>query len=327
MNRLDLERRGFLAGAVALAAATQVPPARAQAFPSRPLHLVIPFATGGPTDTMSRLLASKLSDELKQQVVPDNKPGAGGNIGADFVAKAAPDGYTILVAPNGPLAANISLFEKLPYNPATDFEPLTMFTYQPNMLAVNPKVPANNVRELIAWLKANPGQPYASGGLGTSTHFAGELFKTMTGVKMEHVPYKGDGQSVPDVIAGNVPIIFCSVLAGMKWMPSGKLRVLGVTGATRVPVIPDVPPIAESGLPGYDLTSWYAVVAPAGTPKEIVNTLNAALVRAIENPELKSRIEAMGGILAPGTPEQLKAFIAAEIPRWAKLVKDSNIKL
>lgn len=325
MKRFD--RRSFLVGAAALAAGTQVLPARAQAFPSRPLRFVIPFATGGPTDTMTRLLASKLADELKQQVVPDNKPGAGGNIGADFVAKAAPDGYTLLMGTNGTLAANVSLFEKLPYNPATDFEPLTMFTFQPNMLAVNPNVPANNVRELIAWLKANPGQAYASGGLGTSTHFAGELFKTMADVKMEHVPYKGDGQSVPDVIAGNVPIIFCSVLAGMRWIPTGKLRVLGVTGATRVPVIADVPPIADSGLPGYDLTSWYAVVAPAGTPKEIVRTLNAALVRAINNPELKSRIEAMGGILAPGTPEQLKAHMEAETPRWAKLVKDSNIKL
>ena len=321
------DRRDFLIAAAALAAGAQALPARAQAFPSKPLRFVIPFATGGPTDTMTRLLAGKLADELKQQVIADNKPGAGGNIGADFVAKSAPDGYTLLMGTNGTLAANMNLFEKLPYNPVTDFEPVTMFTFQPNMLAVHPGVPATNVRELIAWLKANPGAAFASGGLGTSTHFAGELFKTMAGVQMQHVPYRGDGQSVPDAIAGNVPIIFCSVLAGMKWIPTGKLRALGVTSAARVPVIADVPPIADTGLPGYDLTSWYAVVVPAGTPKEVVATLNAALVKAIENPELKSRIEAMGGILAPGTPEQLRDHIKAEIPRWAKLIKDSNIKL
>ena len=321
------DRRDFLIAAAALAAGAHALPARAQAFPSKPLRFVIPFATGGPTDTMTRLLASKLGDELKQQVIADNKPGAGGNIGAEFVAKSPPDGYTLLMGTNGTLAANQSLFEKLSYNPVADFEPVTMFTYQPNMLAVNPDIPVKNVRELIDWLKANPGAAFASGGLGTSTHFAGELFKTMAGVQMQHVPYKGDGQSVPDVISGNVPIIFCSVLAGMKWIPNGKLRALGVTSAARVPVIADVPPIAEAGLPGYDLTSWYAVVVPAGTPKDVVATLNAALVRAIGNPELKSKIEAMGGILAPGTPEQLRDHIKAEIPRWAKLVKDSNIRL
>jgi len=301
--------------------------ASSQQFPSKPLKIIIPFATGGPTDTMTRLLATKLGDELKQKVVPENRPGAGGNIGADFVAKSQPDGYTLLMGTNGNLAANINLFEKLPYNPSRDFDPIGMFTFQPNLLAVNPEVPAKNVRELIDWLRANPGKTYASGGLGTSTHFAGELFRSMTRVQIQHVPYKGDGQSVPDVISGVVPVLFCSVLAGMKWMSSGRLRVIGVTSAARVPVIADVSPIADQGLPGFDLTSWYAVATAAGTPKDIIRTLNTALVRSINHPEVKTTIEGMGGILSPGTPEQLKDHIEAEIPRWAKLIKESGIKL
>ncbi|NBS97775.1 MAG: tripartite tricarboxylate transporter substrate binding protein [Betaproteobacteria bacterium] len=265
--------------------------------------------------------------EMKQQVISENRIGAGGNIGAEYVARSAPDGYTLLVGTNGTLAANQSLFEKLSYNPVTDFEPVSFFVFLPNMLAVNPSVPAKNVRELINWVKANPGQTFASGGLGTSTHFAGELFRSMAGLDLQHVPYKGDGQSVPDVISGNVPILFCSVLAGMKWVAEGRLRVLGVTSASRVPVIRDVPPVAESGLPGYDLTSWYAIVVPAGTPKDITRALNAGLVSAMSNPDLKSKLEAMGAIVAPGTPEQLRDHIQAEIPRWAKLVKEVNIKL
>lgn len=325
MNQFN--RRQFMVAAGGFVAGQLANPARAQSFPSRPIRIVIPFATGGPTDTMTRLLAGKLSEELKQQVIAENKPGAGGNIGAEAVARSAPDGYTLLMGTNGTLAANHNLFEKLGYSPGADFEPVSFYTFQPNLLAVNPSVPAKSVRELIDYLKANPGASFASGGLGTSTHFAGELFRKMAGVNITHVPYKGDGQSVPDVIAGNVPIIFCSVLAGMKWMASGKLRVLGVTSAGRVPVISEVPSIAEAGLPGYDLTSWYAVVVPAGTPQDVIRVLNAALVRAMSDPELRSRIEAMGGILAPGTPDQLRQHIKAEIPRWAQLIKDVNIKL
>ncbi len=301
--------------------------AQASEFPNRPLRIVIPFATGGPTDTMTRILAGKLGEELKQQVVPENRPGAGGNIGAETVARSAPNGYTLLLGTNGPLAANKSLFGKLGYDPVTDFDPVTLFVYQPNLLAVHPDVPAQNVRQLIDWLKANPGKTYASGGLGTSTHFAGELFKFMTGVEIQHVPYKGDGQSVPDVVAGNVPVIFCSVQAGMKWAESGRLRALGVTSAARVPVVRDIPPIAEAGLPGYDLTSWYAIVVPAGTPKDIIATLNSALLRAMADAELKAKIEAMGGILAPGTPEQLRKHLQEETVRWSRLVQQANVKL
>jgi tripartite-type tricarboxylate transporter receptor subunit TctC len=322
----SLDRRTFLITTTALAAGSFGGLAQAQAFPDRPLRIVIPFATGGPTDTMTRLLASKMAEVLGQQIIAENKPGAGGNIGAEHVARSTPDGYTMLMGTNGTLAANPSLFERLSYDPTKDFTPIGLFTFQPNMLAVHPSVPAKNVSELIAYLKSNPNASFASGGLGTSTHFAGELFKIMAGVQMEHIPYKGDGQSVPDVIAGNVPIIFCSVLAGMKWLESGKLRGLGVTSATRVPVVSQLPSIAEAGLPGYDLTSWYAVVAPAGTPQSTIASLNNALNKAIENPDLKSRIEAMGGILAGGPPERLTELMRVEAPRWAKLVSDAKMK-
>lgn len=320
-------RRTVTLSAIAMASCLTDVRAQASDFPNRPLRIVIPFATGGPTDTMTRILAGKLGEELKQQVVPENRPGAGGNIGAETVARSAPNGYTLLLGTNGPLAANKSLFGKLGYDPVADFDPVTLFVYQPNLLAVHPDVPAQNVRQLIDWLKANPGKTYASGGLGTSTHFAGELFKFMTGVEIQHVPYKGDGQSVPDVVAGNVPVIFCSVQAGMKWTESGRLRALGVTSAARVPVVRDIPPIAEAGLPGYDLTSWYAVVVPAGTPKDIIATLNSALQRAMADAELKTKIEAMGGILAPGTPEQLRKHIQEETVRWSRLVQQANVKL
>ena len=323
---LSARRRQLTAASLLMVSGIR--PSSAQgAFPNRPLRLIIPFATGGPTDTMARALASRLTEELGQQVVTENRPGAGGNIGTELVAKAGPDGYTILIATNGPLAANKSLFAKLPFDPLIDLAPISMFVYQPNVLAVHPDVPARNVTELIAWLKANPGKSYGSGGLGTSTHFAGELFRSLTGVHIEHVAYKGDGQSVPDVVAGIVPLVFCSVIAAMKWIESGRLRALGVTSLARVPVVPDIPPIAESGLPGFDLTSWYAVLVPARTPDEVVRTLNAAMLRAMANPELRTRLEGMGSILAPSTPQELRQHMERETARWGQIVKQTGIKL
>jgi len=324
---IGFDRRHFLGAMGTLAAGAWALPANAQPFPTKPVMLVIPFAPGGPTDTMARLLATQLAIELKQPVISDNKGGAGGNVGAAIVARAAPDGYTLLIATNGPLAANAALFSELPFNPATDFDPVSLFTFLPNMLAVHPSVPAKNIQELVTYLKANPSLPYASGGVGTSSHFAGELFKKMAGVQMEHVPYRGDGQSVPDALAGNVKVIFCSILAGMNWTPSGKLRALAVTSAKRVPVVSDLPTVAEQGFPGFDLTAWYAIMVPAHTPKDVIHTLNAALVKAMSNTEIKAKIEGMGAIVESSTPEQLKEFIAAEVPRWTKLVKDLGIKL
>ena len=323
---LSVRRRQLTAASLLMVSGIR--PSSAQGvFPNRPLRLIIPFATGGPTDTMARALASRLTEELGQQVVTENRPGAGGNIGTELVAKAGPDGYTILIATNGPLAANKSLFAKLPFDPLIDLAPISMFVYQPNVLAVHPDVPARNVTELIAWLKANPGKSYGSGGLGTSTHFAGELFRSLTGVQIEHVAYKGDGQSVPDVVAGIVPLVFCSVIAAMKWIESGRLRALGVTSLARVPVVPDIPPIAESGLAGFDLTSWYAVLVPARTPDEVARTLNAAMLRAMANPDLRTRLEGMGSILAPSTPQELRQHMERETARWGQIVKQTGIKL
>jgi tripartite-type tricarboxylate transporter receptor subunit TctC len=320
-------RRLFNQTLVALASSALSVPSRAQAYPAKPVTIVVPFAPGGPTDTQTRLLASQVQGILGVRVLTENKSGAGGNVGAAYAARAPADGYTLLMGTNGTLAANVALFEKLAYNPATDFEPVVMFTHMPNMLVVHPSVPAKNVPELVGYLKAHPDLPYGSGGIGTSSHFAGELFKKMTGVRMDHVSYRGDGQSLPDLIAGNIKICFCSVLAGMKWLPNGELRALGVTSASRVPAVKQLPTIAEQGLPGYDVTSWYAIVAPAGTPQDVVRTLNGAFVKAMANAEFKSKMEAMGAILVPSTPEQLKEFVAKEMPRWAKLVQDAGVKL
>jgi len=325
---LTIRRRKFLAAMLAAVVCLAVPAAQAQEYPARPIRFVVPFGAGGPTDVMTRALAQKMSEALKQSVVVDNRTGAGGNIGADIVAKAPADGYTLLMGTNGPLAANLTLFGKLPYDPLKDLAPITLFTYLPNMLAVHPSVPARNVSELIALLKANPDKySFASGGNGTSSHLSGELFKTMAGVRMTHIPYKGDGASLIDVIGGQVPIVFCSVLAGMRYLESGRLHALAVTSEKRVPAVSRIPSIAESGLPGYDLTAWYSVMVPAGTPREIVDRLNSVIVGIIRSSDLKERIESMGGIPVGSTPEEVTELIKADIPRWAKLVKESGAKV
>jgi tripartite-type tricarboxylate transporter receptor subunit TctC len=325
---LSDNRRKFLAAMCASALWAAVPAAQAQEYPAKPIRIVVPFGAGGPTDVMTRALAQKMSEAFHQSMIVDNRPGAGGNIGADIVAKAPPDGYTLLVGTNGPLAANLTLFGKLPYDPLKDLTPITLFTYLPNMLAVHPSVPARNVLELIALLKSKPGEySFASGGNGTSSHLSGELFKTLTGVRMNHIPYKGDGASMIDVIGGQVPIVFCSVLAGMRYIESGKIRALAVTSGKRVPAVPDLPSIAESGLPGYDLSAWYSVMAPAGTPREIVDKLNSALVKIIRDTDLKQKIESMGGIPVGSTPEEVTELIKADIPRWGKLVKESGARV
>jgi tripartite-type tricarboxylate transporter receptor subunit TctC len=323
-----IRRSTFLTAILATALWATAPVAQAQEYPVKPIRIVVPFGAGGPTDVMTRALSQKMTEVFRQSIIVDNRPGAGGNIGADIVAKAPADGYTLLVGTNGPLAANLTLFGKLPYDPLKDLAPVTLFTYLPNMLAVHPSVPARNVAELIALLKSKPGEySFASGGNGTSSHLSGELFKTLAGVRMNHIPYKGDGASMIDVIGGQVPIVFCSVLAGMRYLESGRLRALAVTSASRVPAVPDLPAIAESGLPGYDLTAWYAVMVPAGTPSEIVQKLNAVLVKIIRTTDLKEKIESMGGIPVGGTPEELTELIKADIPRWEKLVKESGAKV
>ncbi|MCX7141834.1 MAG: tripartite tricarboxylate transporter substrate binding protein [Proteobacteria bacterium] len=320
-------RRSILA-ALAAMLCMAAPAMGAEEYPVKPIRIVVPFGAGGPTDVMTRALAQKMTEAFRQSMIVDNRPGAGGNIGTDIVAKAPADGYTLLISTNGPLAANLTLFGKLPYDPLKDLAPVTLFTYLPNMLAVHPSVPARNVPELIALLKAKPGEySFGSGGNGTSSHLSGELFKTLAGVRMNHIPYKGDGASMIDVIGGQVPIVFCSVLAGMRYLESGRLRALAVTSSKRVPAVPDLPAMEETGLPGYDLAAWYSVMAPAGTPREIIEKLNSVLVKIIRNTDLKEKIESMGGIPVGSTPEEVTELIKAEIPRWGKLVRESGAKV
>ncbi len=324
MNWMSLKRRVLIAGGLAMLAGGAI---AQDAWPGKPVRLVVPFASGGSTDVIARMLGQKLSVMWGQPVIVDNRAGAGGNVGADVVAKSPGDGYTLLMA-SGSITINPALYKKMPFDTKKDLLPIVNVAQGPMLVVVQDGAPYKTLRDLIAAAKAKPGTiNFASAGIGSQVHLAGENFADAAGMEIQHVPYKGDAQSVPDVVAGNVPVIFCSVQAGMKWVESGRLRALGVTSAARVPVVRDIPPIAEAGLPGYDLTSWYAVVVPAGTPKDIIATLNSALLRAMADVELKSKIEAMGGILAPGTPEQLRQHLQQETVRWSRLVQQANVKL
>lgn len=302
--------------------------ASTEEFPAKPIRLVVNYAAGGPTDAMARAYGKVLSELLKQPVVVDNRPGAGGNIGVDIVAKSAPDGYTLAFTAGGPLATNVSLFSKMPYDPVKDLAPVTMFAHVPNIIAVHPSLGVKSFDELVKLVKANPGKyTYASGGNGTTQHLGGEMLKVMGDLQLTHVPYKGEGPAMTDVLGGQVPIILSSVANGLPYVKSGKVIALAVTSAKRNPALPDVPTVAESGFPGYEATAWYGIVAPAGTPKDIIQKLNVASVKAINSPEVGARFAATGSAMAPGTPDEFGAFIRSEIPRWAKLIKQVDAKV
>src|SRR5437764_952865 len=269
--------------------------AMAQTWPVKPIKWVVPFAAGGTTDILARTVGDKLSVALGQPVVVDNRPGAGGAVGADYTAKSPPDGYTIMGGTISTHAINASLYKSLPYDPIKDFVPITMIVRLPNLLVVNPEIPAKNVGELIALLKANPGKySFASSGNGTSQHLSGELFKTMAGIDMQHVPYKGSPPALQDVVGGQVSMTFDNITTAWPLAKAGKLRALAVTTATRSAVAPDVPTLAESGLPGFEIGSWQGVFAPAGVPPEIVKRLNTEIVKILNQPEVKEKLTAMG---------------------------------
>jgi tripartite-type tricarboxylate transporter receptor subunit TctC len=300
---------------------------QAQDYPSRPIKLVIPYPPGGPTDAIGRLLAQKLGTVLQQQVIVDNRAGAGGNLGTNLVAKSPPDGYTLVMGTNGPLAGNLSLVNDMPYDPLKDLAPITLAFHAPSLLAVNPAVNATTPAELIALLKAKPTEySFASAGLGTSAHFAGELFKSTAGVQMVHVPFNGDGPSMLAVLSGQVQVFFGSVATALPQIQAGKLRALAVTSAKRVPLLAQIPTLAESGLAGFDLGGWYAVMAPAGTPAPIIQKLNHALVGVVNDPEVSTRIKAMGGIPVGSSPEEVTELIKTDIPKWAAIAKASGAK-
>ena len=302
--------------------------ARAQDYPSKPVRFVVPFAPGGTTDVLARLVGEKLSASLGQQFVIDNKPGAGGNIGTAQVAKAEPDGYTILMGTVGTHAINASIYPSLPYDPVGDFAPVTLVATVPNVLVVNPELPAGSVAELIALAKEKPGElNFASSGNGTSIHLSGELFKSMTGVDIVHVPYKGSGPAMVDLLGGQVQMMFDNLPSSAPQIAAGKLRPLGVTSKERSPTLPDLPTIAEAGVPGYEALSWFGVLAPAGTPDAIVATLQAEIAGVLADPAMRQRFAELGAVPVGGTPAEFATLIGTETAKWAEVVKNAGIKL
>jgi tripartite-type tricarboxylate transporter receptor subunit TctC len=292
-----------------------------------PVRFVVGFTPGGPSDILARSLAEKLAGPLGQPVVVENRPGAGGNLAAEVVAKSAPDGNTWLLGNNSILATNQALYSHLTYDPVKDFAPVALVAIQPNILVVHPSVPAHSVRELIAYAKSQPGKlNYASSGAGAAAHLAGELFKTMTGVQMVHVPYKGAQPALTDVIAGQCQLMFATSASVIPYIKAGRLRALAVTTAKRSPSVPDLPTLAESGVPGFEAITWHGVVVPAQTPPATVARLNKAIDTALADPQLLERLNSLGAEVSPGSPQDFAAYIAREIPKWTKVVRESGAK-
>ena len=302
--------------------------AHAQAWPSKPLRLIAPYAAGGPIDISARLLAPKLQEALGQPVVVENRPGAGGNIGADFVAKSAPDGYTLVIGAIATHAINPWLFAGLPYDPIRDFRHIALIVQVPNVLVVNNELPARNVRELIALAKERPGRlDFASGSTGSTGHLAGEMFKLMTGTYMVHIPYKGAEPAVTDLMAGRVHLMFDNLASALPNVKAGKVRALAVTTLQRSGFLPELPTLDESGLKGFEMTTWWGVMAPAKTPQAVVERLSAEILKAIEQPYVKELLRAMGSE-SPRfrTPDAFTAFVASELITYGELVKRSGAK-
>jgi tripartite-type tricarboxylate transporter receptor subunit TctC len=313
-------------GAAVIALAVFAGPARAE-YPDRPVTLIVPFAPGGSTDLVARIVAAKMTEILKQSVIVENRGGAGGSLGATAVAKAAPDGYTILMATVATHALNPALYKKIQYDAVKDFAPITLLVNVPNVLTVNPKFEAKSVQELIDMAKKDPGKyAYASSGNGSPLHLSGELFKKMAGVDLIHIPYKGSGPALVDVLAGQVPMQFDNLPSSIEHVKAGRLRALGVTTAQRLPNLPDVPAIAET-LPGYETYSWNALFAPAGTPKEIVAKLHDAGVEALKDPAVKQKLTDATAVIVGSTPEELAEHVTKELAKWAPIVKDSGAQI
>ncbi len=294
------------------------------AWPAKPIRLIVGFAAGGSTDVTARIIAQALSERLGQPVVVENRGGAGGNIGADAVAKADPDGYTLLMATSSTFAANPNLYKTLPFDVQKDFAPITVTAFIPNLLVVNPSVPANNVAEFITYLKANPEKlNFASAGNGTSQHLSGELFNSLAGVRMTHVAYRGGAPAVSDLLGGQVQVIFAPLVEVIQQVRAEKLRALGITTAKRSPLLPEVPTILES-LPGYEVALWNGLLAPAKTPPDIIERVNRATIEALRSPEVKAKLAEQGSEPVGNTPAEFKAFIDSELIKWRRLVEISG---
>ena len=298
---------------------------QAQQFPEKPIRVIVPYSPGGSTDIAGRLVTQRLAEGLKQGVIVDNRGGAGGNIGGDIVAKSQPDGYTLLVGTVGGLTINPSLYKDMPFDPLKDLTPVAYFGSTPNILVVHPSLPVKSVRELVALAKSRPGQlNYASAGTGGSVHLAAELFKSLANVEMVHVPYKGSGPALIGLLSGQTQLMFSTMPPALPHVKSGKLRALGMTGAKRSSLVPDLPTIAESGLPGYEITQWWGILAPAGTPREVVVKLNSEINNVLRSPDFVKLFAGLGADAAPNTAEWFAAYMKSETEKWAKVVKVSG---
>jgi tripartite-type tricarboxylate transporter receptor subunit TctC len=313
--------------ACVLCAAAVAANVHADAYPARPIRMIVAFPPGGGTDIVGRMLAQKLGETLGQNVIVENHGGAGGNIGTELAARAAPDGYTLLMGNVAPNAINVSLYKRLPFDPVADFAPVSLVASTPNILVVHPSVPARTVAELIALARTRRGGlNYASAGAGSSSHLAGELFASLAGVQLVHVPYKGAGPAMVDTLSGQVELYFATLPAAIPYVKSGRLAALALTSARRSPALPALPTIAESGLAGYEASTWYGVLAPARTPSALVGRLQAEIARALSVPEFRERLLAQGFEPIGGTPEEFAAYIRSETEKWAKVVRASGAK-
>ncbi|MFO1395982.1 MAG: tripartite tricarboxylate transporter substrate binding protein [Burkholderiales bacterium] len=313
---------------VALASIALAPAAFGQAWPTKPIKLVAPSTPGDAPDVIARMVAEKLSGALGQQVVVENRPGAGGVVGSDAVAKAAPDGYTLIMGNAGSHGINAAVYSKLPYDIQRDFAPVSQVAVAPNVMVINPDVPAKTVAEFIAYAKSQPGKlSYASGGNGSSAHMSMELFKSMAGIDLQHIPYKGSSPALTDVVAGQVVAFIGNMPPTVPLVKGGKLRALAVTTKTRSPLMPELPTIAEAGLPSYETVAWFGVLAPAGTPPEIVNRLSQEIGKIAKSPEMREKLLAMGAEPVGGTPEEFKGVIDRDIAKWKPLAQKVGIKV
>ena len=314
-----------LVGTILVAAALCVPHTVQAQYPNKPVRMVVTYPTGGAPDILARIFSEKA--QLGQPVVVDNKPGAGGNIGSEIVAKSPNDGYTLVMGTLNTHSINGALYPKMPYDMVKDFAPVSLIASTPNLLVVNNALPVKTVAEFLAYARANPDKlAYGSPGIGSSIHISGELMKTMTGIKMTHVPYKGRQFAIPDLLGGQIQLMFDNMPSSLPLVKEGKLRALGQTGPTRSPAAPDVPTIAEAGVPGFDVTAWFAIFAPAGTPKDIITKLNAETLRIYKLPDVQEKLKTLGLDAVLSSPEELGRVQAAEVVKWARVVKESGAK-
>ena len=316
---------GLATATVSDASAQTLSTGSGQAYPTKPVRFVIAFSPGGPSDILTRLVGTKLSEAMGQPFVFENRPGAGGNIAGEFVAKAPPDGYTLLMGNNSILATNASLYKKMNFDPVKELAPVALLASQPNILVVHPSLPVKSVKDLVALAKSRPGQlNYASSGSGAAAHLAAELFKSSTGVSMVHIPYRGAGPALADMLAGQCQVMFATALSVQPHIKSGRLRPLAVTTSRRSATFPDLPTVAETGVKGFEATTWHGVVVTAGTPQAVIDRLNAEINKILKMPDMRERLRNQGAEIIGGTPQQFAAYIQAEIPKWAKVIKDSG---